>query len=276
MARRVLQYWEYDDAGGSTYYTPGHIDGGDFDNDGAIVYEDTANGTSQIAPGMVGGSGSIEFRPTATTFLAKCLRTNPTSQLQTLDIRVGTSAEAYVHEDSMCNNLRLSCAAGERLKATVDWISMAPHALALPTWKGPHSGNPFHWYSGTVTLGGVAYTMQSFDVNVNNNVRCFTSMDYAAAYVRYPEEIINFSEEVTLTAVVAVPLSTNALDIFGVPTATGVASLAFTSATPTTLTISLANLTLARWRKPTVVQDVVLWTLDYTAEKNNASSITIA
>ena len=278
MARRTAQYVEYDDQGSSTFYTPGHVDGGSFNNDAAHEWEYAMGGVATPGLGLVDASGSVDFRPTDATFINKALRSTLTGQPSSLVFETGTDSEAYKHEYAKIASLSLSGAVNARLSASASWIAMTPSQIAVPSWGSRHSGDPFHWYQGTVTVSGGAYTMTEFSVEVNNNVRAFGSLDEASAgSLRHPEEVIAFQEEVSMTCTVNVPLGSNAMDVWDDAPPTGlVASLAFTSAAPTTLTIALANLTLTGWQKAYQVNDIVAWALTLTGQPNTADTIAIS
>jgi len=278
MARRVLEYWNWDDQGSSTWYNPGHIDGGSFDNEGGLAWEMGMGGVPTEDNQMIAPSGSVSFRPTTATFLAKCLRSTWTSNPSALVIRCGTASEAYQHDYAYCSRLRLEGSVGARLSATMDWMAITPSAIAVPTWTAHHTGNPFHWSQGTVTVNDAALSMQDFSVEVNNNLEAFSSLDVKSATVqRHPEEIIAHNITVTMSCTVHVPPSSAYLPNWTDAPANQAASLAFTSVTPTTLTIALANLRLTNWKQGLVRSDgVVPWTLDYEGKPNTSNTISVS
>lgn len=281
MARRVLQYFDWDDQGSSTFYTPGHVDGGSFDNEAAIEWETGMGGIATVAYGMVAPSGSVTFRPTATTFLAKCLRATWSSALSPLIIRCGTPSEAYHHDYAYCNTLSLTGSVNARLSATMSWMAITPDTIAVPgSWTAHHSGNPFAWHQGVTTVNNAALNMQDFTLEINNNLQAHSSLDSkASGSQRLAEEITAHNETVTLSCTVQIPpASANYMENWGdAASVAQSASLAFTSATPTTLTIALANLGLNNWKMNYVKSDgVVSWTLDFVGQTNVANTVSIS
>ena len=278
MARRILEYFEYDDQGSTTFFTPGHIDGGSFDVDGGLDWETHMGGIPTEDNQLVAPGGSVSFLPTTATFLAKCLRASWTSSLQALHLRCGTSSEAYNHQNAKCSRLRLEGRVGQRLSATVDWMAITPGNIAVPSWNAHHSGNPFHWHQGVCTFNSAALSMQDFSLEVNNNLQPYSSLDSkSAASQRHADEIIPHNETVTVSTTVHVPPGSNLNINWGDAPADHVASLVFTSVTPTTLTIALANLRLKSWKQGLVRSDgVVPWTLDYVGKPNTANTVAIS
>lgn len=278
MARRVLQYFDWEDTGESSYATPGHIDGGSFDTGGALEYETGMGGIPTEAYGMIEPSGSVDFRPTSATFLAKCMRTSWTGALAPLILRVGTNSEAYTHDYAYCDSLTLKGSVNSRLSATVAWKALQAAQIAVPTWTAHHTGNPFAWHQGTVTVNGAALNMQDFTLTVNNNLQVHSSLDTkSAGSQRVPEEVTAHNETVTFSCSVQVPPASNYLANWGDQPTAQSASLAFTSATPTTLTIALANLQLQNWKVALVKSDgVVVWSLDFIGKPNTTNTVAIS
>jgi len=278
MARRRLQYLQWDDHGSSTYYTPGHIDDGSFDNDGGLAWETGLGGVATPDNQMVAPSGSVTFRPTSSTFIAKCMRASWTSDLSGLILRVGTSSEAFSHDYAYCSRLSLQCSVGQRLAATMDWMATTPDAIAVPTWGAWHSGDPYHWHQGVATVNSAALNMQDFTLEVNNNLQPHSSLDSkSAGSQRLPEEITAHNETVTFSCTVQIPPGSNYIENWGDAPANHSASLVFTSVAPSTMTISLANLRLRNWRQGLTRSDgVATWTLDYEGQPNAANTVSIS
>ena len=278
MARRTIAYIDYDDQGQTTFHSIGHVDSGSFDNDGGVDWEISMGGVATEDNQVVAPSGSVTFRPTDAVLMALCLRTTWTGTLAPLHIRVGTGSEAYEHQYAYCSRLRVEGRVGQRISATMDWIAITPDYIAVPTWTAPHTGNPLHWHQGVCTVNDAALTMQDFSLEINNNLRVHTSLDSkSAASQRIADEITAHMESVTFSCTAHLPPATGYVSNWGDAPANQAASIVFTSATPTTVTIALANLRLKNWKQGLVrSDDVVPWTLDYVGKPNTANTVSIS
>jgi len=278
MARRVAQHLDYDDAGSSTFYVPGHVDSVDFDNDGAIEWETAMGGVATQAYGVVVPSGSVTFRPVDATFLNKCLRASFTCKPSPLILRVGGSSEAYTHNYAYCQSLSIKGSVGTHLSATMSWLAITPDAIVVPTWTAYSTGNPFAWHQGVCTINDANLSMQDFSIDLSHNLQAHTSLDTATtASQRIAEEITAHNMELSFTATVHVPPGTSAIENWSdAASVASTASLVFTSATPTTLTIALSNLGLKSWKWTGTKSDgVASWALNFVG-KPNATNLAIS
>jgi len=153
----------------------------------------------------------------------------------------------------------------------MSWLATTPDAVAVPTWGAHHTGNPFAWHQGVCTVGGSALSMQDFSVEVTNNLTAHGSLDSkSAGSQRIADEITGHNVDYTFSCTVHVPPGSGNIDNWGdAATVSSVASLAFTSATPTTLTLALTNLGLKTWKMNFVKSDgVASWTLDFVGKTN--------
>ena len=278
MARRVLQYFQYDDHGASTYYTPGHIDGGSFDNEANVDWETGMGGVATPTYGMVAPAGTVDFRPTNTTFLAKCLRATWTAPATPLIIRVGTASECWTHDNAYCNTLTLNAGMNSRLSATMAWMAITPASAAVPSpIPAFHSGNPFHWFQGALVVNSAALSMQDFTLTLNHNLQAHSSLDGKSTNTqRLAEEITAHNMTWTFSCNVQVPPGSNYLANWAdLANTTMTASLPFTSATPTTMTWALTGLALKNWKMNFVKSDgVVSWALDFMGQTNTGITLT--
>lgn len=283
MARRsgFLQYFEWSQAGQNSYAVPGKITGGSYSNDGVVSYATAQGGISDMELGIVVPSGSVEFDVTDTSsgLIAYAFRSSYTSALSGIDVQCGTSLDGYKHATAYVNRLRLSSRVGGRLSATVEWQALTPSTIAVPTWAARDTAAPFQWFDGVCTIGGAAYSLQDFSVDMNNNCQAYSSLDQGSAgSLRLPEEILGHDESVTARATIAVPLSPTGL---GEPWAdypgeAGTLSLAFTDANSNTCTIALGNASLNSWEMPFVTsKDVVLWTCNFVCKVNDTGSFDV-
>jgi len=277
MARRVAQYMDWDDAGSTTWYVPGHVDSVTYDNDGGLAWETGMGGVATEARGVVVPSGSVTWRPIDVTFLNKCVRTGWTSNPSALIIRVGTSSEAYTHNYAYCQTLSIKGSVNSRMSATMSWLALTPASVVVPTWTAYSTGNPLAWHQGTCTVNSAQLSMQDFTIDLNHNLQAHTSLDAkSAASQRIADEITAHNMELSFTCTVHVPMTTGTLNNWSdTPTSSSTASLAFTSATPTTATIALTNLSLQKWTyNGTPSDSVASWTLNFIG-KTNTTSLTI-
>lgn len=275
MARRKLQYFEWDDQGSTTYYSPGHIDGGSFDNDGGISWETGMGGVATEVNEMIAPTGSVDFRPTDGTFLNKCLRSTWTANPSALHIRCGTDSEAYQHQYAYASRLQLKCSVGQRLSATMDWMAVTPGQIAVPTWTAWATGNPFHWHQGVITVNSAELSMQDFTLDIGHNLTPHSSLDEkTAGSQRHAEEITAHNITWTFSCTVHVPPSSNYMSNWGDAPSAHSGSVVLTSVTPTVLTTTLTNMRLKNWRMGLVRNDgVVSWVLDYEGKTNTCPTI---
>jgi len=269
--------------GASVTATAGKVTGGSWETDTGLDYLFSLSGAADAQYGMVGATGTATFAPTAATLMALALRASVTTPTLTdLTFEGGDTTSKFRHVSSKINRLTLEGRIGQPLMSTIEWISRTPSQITGAGYQTVDAGAILQWYQGVCTLNGATYSMQSFSVTVENNLTPYSSLDTAtAAAQRHPEELVIGAERVRGSFELGVPPGTAVsagLDDgwADAPTATNGASLAFTSATPVTVTITLANMTLTRWSVPWVADGVAFYTVEFEATPNTAGAIGIA
>jgi len=283
MAMRTgfIQGLDYGE-GASVTATAGKVNGGSWENDTALDWLFSLSGKADAQFGMVGATGSATFAPTSATLMALALRASVTAPTLTdLTFEGGDTSSKFRHVNSKINRLTVEGRIGQPLMSTVEWIARTPSEIDGAVYQTVDSGAILQWYQGVCTLNSATYSMQSFSVTVENNLTPYSSLDTATTdSQRLPEELVIGAERVTGSFELGVPPGTNVsagLDSgwADAPTATNSASLAFTSATPTTVTIALGGMTLTRWSVPWVADGVYTYAVDFEAVPNTAGSIAI-
>lgn len=272
-------------AGASTSASVGKVTGGSWDIDGKIEWVTTMGGVAHLKAGMVAATCSATFTPAGTdaeTLLNYAIRATPTSPTLTdLCLQGGTSSEAFQFLNTKVNRLSLKCSVESQLEATMDFVARTPSAIAVPSWRAANTLNPFNWWGGTCTIGGAAYTMQDFTVNIDNRIRAYSSLDTKSADTRrFPEELVVGVDEVTGSFSTAVPLGSGPMVEPWVddPDQTVAFSLALTNLGTggQTLTITGANFVMTGWSMPFVTpDDIVITKFEYSGKPNTSGTIAI-
>lgn len=277
-----LQHLQYG-VGASTTATVGKVTGGDWGpHDSQMDYEYSIGGIPSPKLGAFGPEGSCTFWPTAAGILASAKRSTYSSAAPpALTFEGGDSSYAFRHSTAYIDTLGLACVAPDgKLQATLGWKAITPASIAVPSYFADDTGSEFHWFAAVCTLGGASCTMQSFKVDLNNNLRGGTSLDGGSSgSQRLWEELQCGNETIAGNFVVGVPPSTMAVAEAwdDMPDATVAASLAFTNALSETLTITLANLSIKTWAFNYVGPDAFRYfTIDYIGKPNASDTLTIA
>jgi len=282
LRRGFIDHLDYG-SGASTTATVGRVLSGTWEIDDGGDYDYSIGGYSASRDGMVSAKGNATFLVTNSckTVLGLALRASITANsLTDCVFQAGTSSEAYQMLSSHIDSLKLTGRVNQSVQAEISWVSRAPSVVAVPTWKSYDTGAPFQWFQGTCTIGGSAYTMQDFSIDLNNNVTAHTSLDVKSANSqRLPEELVDGNEIISATFTVAVPITSTIMDdpFADNITFTNDISLAFVNASSETFTITMADLKLKSWSKPFAAGgDVVYWTLTMEPLPNTASGLTLA
>lgn len=279
-----LQNLEYG-VGTSTTASVGKVTGGTWGpNNSGADYDFSIGGIPSPKYGMVVPEGSCTFWPTSVGILASARRASfTTAAPPLLTFQGGNSREAFKHASAYIDTMGLECTAPDgKLTASLGWKAITPTVIAVPTWQEHDSGSEFHWFQGTCTLATQSCAMQSFKLDLNNNLTGRTSLDGGTTgFLRLAEEIVAGNEIITGNFTAAIPPSTEALSQAwaDVPDATVEASLVFVNAasSPVTLTIALANMVMTNWSFNYVDSSgFSVYTIDYAAKPNTADSLSIS
>jgi len=279
-----LQHLDYG-VGTSVSASVGKVTGGTWGphNSGAD-YDFSIGGIPSPKYALFVPEGSCTFWPTSVGIIASCRRASFTSTAPPLLVfQGGNSREAFQHASAYVDKLGLECSAPDgKLTASLSWKAISPTIISVPTWQAHSAGSEFHWFQATCTLGTQSCQMQSFKIDVSNNLAADTSLDGGTAgYLRLPEEITAGNETITGNFTVAIPPSTDALaeSWKDVPDATVAASLVFVNAavSPVTLNLALANMTITNWSFNYVDSSSrSVYTIDYIGKPNTADTLTIS
>jgi len=279
----IIQGLDYG-VGASVTATIGKVTGGTWATDASLDWLVSIGGGVDAQWGMVGCTGTATFQPTAVGILSSGLRATMTSpSLSDLTFEGGTTSEKFRHANAKINRMVLEAGVGSALQATVDWVARTPSQPSAAAFQTADAGAIFQWFQGVCTINSATYSMQNFSVTVENNLTPHSSLDTATTdSQRFPEELVIGSERVSGTFNIGVPPGTTATAGLGepwadIPDITSSASLAFTSATPTTLTIALAGMSIKSWSMPWVGPgDIVMYTLEFDAKPDQAAAIAIS
>jgi len=269
--------------GASVTATVGKVSGGSWENDTALDYLFSLSGAADAQYGMVGATGTATFAPTSATLMALALRASITSpSLSDLTFQGGDTTSKFKHVNAKINRLTLEGRVGQPLMSTIEWIARTPSQITGAAFESVDTGSIMQWYQGVCTINSLTYSMQSFSITVENNITPYSSLDTATTdSQRLPEELVIGAERVRGSFEIGVPPTANVELGFDdswadAPVATQDASLAFTNAAATTVTIALAGMTISRWSMPFVPDGVAFATVEMECKPNTANSIAIS
>lgn len=269
--------------GASVTATAGKVTGGTWATDTSLDWLLSLSGAADAQYGMVGATGTATIAPTDATLMALALRASMTSpSLSDLTFQGGDTTTKFKHVAAKINRLTLEGRIGQPLQTTVEWIARTPSEITGAAFETVDSGAILQWYQGVCTLNTLTYSMQSFSITVDNNLVPYSSLDTATTDAqRHPEELVVGNEVVRASFELGTPPASNA--IAGIhqgwqdaPSVANLASLAFTSATPTVVTVTLGNMAVTSSSIPFVADGVALFSVEMEAKPNAAGAISIA
>ena len=284
MSTGILQYADYG-VGAATTASLGTVTGGEVGPGVANVTKRKGiGGQSQNVGGLIEIAGSVDFLPQGTsclTFINSALRTGYTSPALTgLAIEGGTTDHhAYLHTGCYISTARMSCAVNEAFSASVSWMGTGFTRTASPSPNTKQTGATFEWFLGSVTIDTGTYDVQSWEVEVNNSLRPYSSLDTKSAESkRFPEGINIGSEVVTCNLVLMSPLDNSTIaDLTADSIDVDIDVVLVATNGTQTETITLSDLACNTNPMPFAAPDGdVLWNVELVGDDDNASCITMA
>ena len=193
----VLQWLKWDTQAGAEYKCPGLVVGGQIQaNSGMTVRRGIGDQSSPFA-------GPVDFRCSAnieTTSDSKALleyAIRAAGALTALKVSGGSEAYDFEQENAYINSMRLSGAVNSPLTAVLELMAKTETEAAAGGSPVALGSDLYAWQNAAVTIGS-GYKCQAFEVNLNNNLSLYHSLDSkAATEKRLPTGINVGAEEIT-------------------------------------------------------------------------------
>jgi hypothetical protein len=216
----------------------------------------------------------FEYMPETAALLGYVKRTAyPAGPLGEVDFEAGTNAEGLRITAAKCHQCTMDLAVDEALRVTMDcWSPEAPTATSGGSMT-PVVGGTFEWYRGSVSTGGTSYAARRVRVVIKNNLIACASLDVkAAGALRYPDELVEGHEEVSIEAeYLADPghaFSGDALDAANVVAVVGNGT--------ETLTVTATEAVPVRWRQAFEIDNLIVWRVEYRLPANSGGLTIVA
>jgi hypothetical protein len=255
----------------------GKVTGGSLNYDSALAHREGIGAQDSIVGGPIVPGGSMDVIVQDASLLAYAKRASVTAPTMTaLCFAGGYSGAGRKQTGAYINTMRLACSVGEPLTASIEWLALTDEAYATAQ-QTYLTGSTFEWFTGTASVGGsTTLEVQSFELNINNNLEPIYSLDAKTTnQMRWPDSIKIGSQEITLNVDCLIHPSTVAIaDIFG--DTLGIATtcvFTLVGGTAGTQTATLTVTTLSRKTSPipfVVGGGLVTYALSYEAPKDTA------
>lgn len=166
----------------------------------------------------------------------------PRGALTSFMIEGGADEWGRQYTSAVMEELRLTYAQGEAFKAGLSWGALGIAATSGNT-QAAETNLDFEDYDFTVLVLGAEYSVQSFNVSVNNGVMWRTSGDAkTATQKRWPQYYLMGPEVLTCELTTAIPLPSATLDFWDDTLPSNLTASLTGSNGINTLTLSLTNL----------------------------------
>lgn len=204
--------------GGASTIAFGDIQGGGLGEvDQTLNHSDGAGGQDNMWFGMATPKGTVEtIYKGESLFVSGVARATYAALPSAVEIWGGIldSTTALTYKiGGYIDRCRVSCGeVGAAVQVAYDIVgtTMTSITATLGQIAAPGATAPFTWAGGAVTIEGAAYGCQSFEAEINNNLRPESSLDArAAGKKRLPEIIEPGNEEITARFVVKTPITFN-------------------------------------------------------------------
>lgn len=237
--------------GGASSVAFGDIQGGVLGEvDQTLNHSDGAGGQDNLWFGMAIPKGTVETIYKGETLLDNVERTTYNGLPPGVEIWGGALDPTTALTNKIggyIDRCRVSCGeVGGAVQVAYDIVgtTMTSITATLGQIATPSTTAPFVWAGGAVTIDGAAHGCQSFECELNNNLKPESSLDaHAAGVKRLPEIVEPGNEEVTARFVVKVPITFN--PVADTPTGPFVASVQLGNGY-TTKTLTLRQLFLTQ------------------------------
>lgn len=203
--------------GGAASVAFGDIQGGVLGSiDQTLNHSDGAGGQDNVWFGMATPKGTVDTIYKGESLLDNVERTTYNDLPPAVEIWGGAldASVALTYKlNGYVDKCRVSCGAvGDAVQVAYDVVGTTMTSITATAGQiaSPASTAPFVWSAGAVTIDGAAHACQSFEVELNNNLRPESSLDAKSANSRRLPEIVEpGTEEVTGRFVVKVPIAFN-------------------------------------------------------------------
>jgi len=228
--------------------TAGRVTGGDMDTAANPQHREGIGAQDSIVGGELKPAGKFTFTPqyaqagNVKTLLNYGLRSSFTSPALTdLCFAGGLIGSGKKHTGAKIDSIGLKCSVGEALSVDLGWKSVLQAVGYTTAPIATLTAATYEWFMATCTVGGSSLFMQSFDVQINNNVDYLYSLDSAPSNKRFPDALKVGAEVVTASFdLLTYPGSSAESDLIADTLAVNIgASIALASTDM--LTITLAN-----------------------------------
>jgi len=186
--------------------TTGRVTSGDMDTDSNPQHREGIGAQDSIVGGELKPAGKFTFDPqyaaggNVKTLLSYGLRSSFTSpSLTDLCFAGGILGNGKKHTGAKIDSMGLKCSIGQALSVDLGWKSTLQAVAYATAPIATLTAATYEWFMGTCTVGSSSLLMQSFDVNVNNNVDYLYSLDVATSNKRFPDSLKVGSQVVTVT-----------------------------------------------------------------------------
>ena len=263
----AVQYalWSPDSWG--TVYSVGKVVGGERGLDAKAQGRRSIGGQEAIVGGLMVPRLQFEYMPETAALLGYVKRTTyPAGPLTEVDFEAGTGAEGLRITAAKCHQCTMDLAVDEALRVTMDcWSPEAPTATIGGSMTALGAGT-FEWYRGSVSLTNVSYAARRVRVVVKNNLIACARLDVkTAGALRYPDELVEGHEEVTVECEY---LADPGHDLSGDDLSAATIVAVMGNGTET-LTVTAADAVPVRWRQAFEIDDLIVWRVDYRLPANS-------
>lgn len=283
----ICQYITYSTGSDAAF---GIVTGGSVRDADNVQHRRGQGGVDRIVGGLVTPTVSVTFLPVDVSIIGtagpglawRAASGFPCSDLATSTVKYGS----FTEEDftgAKVNTMSLTCGMGDPLSCTVDFMALNKFETSLGSGVAvtdPH----FEWYSAACTVNSTNVSVQSFTINLNNNLRAYQDIGSVTAsaggmyYNRLPLRLLEGNESVRLDVRCAnkIACATRGNLVDNLPVTLTFAGQ-FTNSAGDVLSLSMSTLANATASHPVVVDGEVVYDYSFEAEDNSQPlTITLA
>lgn len=201
VATAVVEAATWDVQAGSTPKALGLLMGGGARASSDLDFRRGAYNQSSPFAGPVhfGGSFIVEATSDTKALIQNALRS--AGVLPALKFKAGTDAVNLLHENAYINTLRVRGSVNSPLEATLDYLAVTETETASGITGVALGSNLLPFGGASVTVGGSAFKCQDFEIQVNNNIEDYFTLDAKGSNVkRLPTGITLGAEEIAFRA----------------------------------------------------------------------------
>lgn len=271
-------YCDYGVSASTISTSVGKVTGGTWALNNNPQHREGIGTTDTMVPGTQSFNGSINFDVQEKTLIQKAIRTNFTSPTMTaLTFAGGIIGDAMQFKSCLIDTLTLSQEVNGCIKAALGFkglecVTYTAAAMAAQT------ALTREWYKTTATINSTGYTMQSWTLDIRNNLQEYWSLDAAGTtnQTRWPDGIAIGRQEVSFRCSILTRPTTNMIaDILNDAPATD-NEVSIAVATDDTITIALAGLMATEISPPfDVGNNIIRYDLAFEAPYNLSTAVSI-